>query len=305
MRFWLSLEVLANGGSGVTWLTRILIVMKTSAFTIISPARHQLGEGIFVDDQVVTWVDIDTDELFVLTPERETKRYGVPVKPSVVLHRTNSSLVVGCDTGLCEFDLETQKMRDLASFPHEFDAIHFRSNDGCRLPDGRFLLGTMHRQYPEKFSGEIYLFDSGERGRALGVPVNIPNGFVVSANGGILVADSHSGHIDRLEFDRFGRCKIAARWNHKLSSSGTPDGACSLPDGSVLFAYWGGGKLVQFSSNGRKIDEIEVPVPRPSNCKYRKSDGRLYVTSAGASTGTAASQADLSGHTLSCSVVFN
>jgi sugar lactone lactonase YvrE len=64
-------------------------------------------------------------------------------------------------------------------------------------------------------------------------------------------------------------------------SQGTPDGMSITRDGYLVVALWDGSRLEVFSPEGRKIEEIQLPVKRPTSCTFAGADGTtLVVTSA-------------------------
>ncbi len=62
---------------------------------------------------------------------------------------------------------------------------------------------------------------------------------------------------------------------------------------------------MQFDPDGHVIDEIAVPVRQPSNCKFRDTDKRLYITSASDGLEITSESNAYCGHTLSCCVEFD
>jgi sugar lactone lactonase YvrE len=56
---------------------------------------------------------------------------------------------------------------------------------------------------------------------------------------------------------------------------------CITHDGYLVVALWDGSRLDVFSPEGRKIEEIQLPVKRPTSCTFAGAGGTtIVVTSA-------------------------
>lgn len=81
------------------------------------------------------------------------------------------------------------------------------------------------------------------------------------------------------------------------ATKGIPDGMTVTNDGLLVVALWDGSRLEVFSAEGKKIDEIPLPVKRPTSCTFGAADGAtLLVTSSGQDLDLAAQP--LNGKTL-------
>ena len=81
------------------------------------------------------------------------------------------------------------------------------------------------------------------------------------------------------------------------ATKGIPDGMTVTNDGLLVVALWNGSRLEVFSAEGKKIDEILLPVQRPTSCTFGGADGAtLLVTSSGQDLDRAAQP--LNGKTL-------
>ena len=66
------------------------------------------------------------------------------------------------------------------------------------------------------------------------------------------------------------------------ATKGIPDGMTVTNDGLLVVALWDGSRLEVFSVEGKKIDEFQLPVQRPTSCTFGGADGAtLIVTSSG------------------------
>lgn len=165
-------------------------------------------------------------------------------------------LLIADEVGLRLFDLRDGSHEAVAEL-EEADRVT-RSNDGRADRQGGFWIGTMGKQ-AEPCRGAIYRFYQGEM-RRLMVPVTIPNALCFSPDGRLAYfADTHLGKI----------------WNWQLGSDGwprgepalfldlgamdlAPDGAVIDSDGAICVACWGAGRVVRFSAEGRRLNEMPV-----------------------------------------------
>ncbi len=72
-------------------------------------------------------------------------------------------------------------------------------------------------------------------------------------------------------------------------NSATPDGLCLDSAGNIWTAIWDGSKVLQLSPEGKILQEVRLPVSRPTSIAFSGSEFKdLYITSA--STGLTAKQ---------------
>ncbi len=81
--------------------------------------------------------------------------------------------------------------------------------------------------------------------------------------------DADGSASNRREFARFGE------------GDGYPDGMTVDAEGCLWIAFWDGWCLRRLSPEGERIDELRVPVQRPTSCAFggERLD-RLFITSA-------------------------
>ena len=271
-----------------------------SEVKVFHESRASLGEGLFVDkaEQRVLWVDINNSALYSKSLDGAClSQYRIGGFPSAVLNVENEKATVCVISGLIEYDLATGDSRVLSENPESDGDEIFRLNDGVMLPDGRFIYGTM-QTVPSGPSGGLYCFNGSET-VSLGVPVGIPNGFVVLEEPNILIADSLTREINLFEIDeverrlRFVRC-----WHDFSSEHFTPDGGCTDYNGNVYFALWDGSGVAVLDYSGNLIEIISLPVPRPTNCKLAGGNRLLVTTAREGLTHDQVRQAPLSGSVL-------
>lgn len=248
-----------------------LVISKMAQTHIINPYTAVLGEGIIATPDGPAWVDIEARK--VIWAERV---YDLPKHiPSVIFEAHATHLMLGTHLGICHL-LRDGRVEMLFALS-DFDSADFRLNDGCKLSDGSFLVGSMSRTSIDDRPGHIYRFTRGGQNFRYDWPCHIPNSFIELDDGRVLVSDSHRQTIYALSP---GDEDLAvAPWYHAAGAA-TPDGGCRLPNGQICLAMWDGFALCLFDQAGQLIDEIALPVARPTNCFYDAADGGFYVTSA-------------------------
>jgi sugar lactone lactonase YvrE len=240
-----------------------------------------------VAEQALYWIDIQEPAVHRFDPASgEDRRWSVPDEIGcLALHATGDRAIVGLRSGLCELQLSTGALRELARAP--FDPALFRFNEGGCDRTGRFWLGTMYdpknpNLKPAQLKGEWHSY-SGREGlvphRDFAV---IPNGLGWDADFRTMyVSHSQDRAIYAYEFDaeagRLGDRRIFATIPQAL---GIPDGCAIDADGGYWSALHGGGRLRRFRSNGEFDYDVHLPVSLPTMCAFGGAAlDTLYVTS--------------------------
>jgi sugar lactone lactonase YvrE len=237
--------------------------------------RCILGEGLYLNEVTVGWVDINTNRLFVDDSKGLTE-FNIRNKPSVILQVFNNSVILGCDVGIVVFDTVTRQEQVLRGVLGNHDLGLFRSNDGGSY-DNYSLLSFMHRHNPLDNAGYVYII-IGDTWTLLDQSISIPNTFIEIQRSKILISDSLNGQIWLFELDSRGGLVNKSLWA-EIESGAAPDGGCMIGD-FVLIALWDAAAIGVFNKNGNLIDKIAIPAIRPTNCKYDAKNSQLWVTSA-------------------------
>lgn len=226
-----------------------------------------LGEGLFLHKGTPYWVDILDNKLFIGLNEI----IKLDFIPSCVLFADDEKIIIAGDIGIVSLNLlgEITSIQEIA----EHNPKTHRMNDGASLKDGHYLVGSMAKIQPEKNPGFIYKIDK-DQVKKLEKKFNIPNGFILIKEG-ILIADSHSKEI--FLFNVFN--EAFNRWTI-FNSNGSPDGGCLNKKSNPIFAIWDGACLQEFDCLGKNLHKINLPVKRPTNCKYSSQENCFFVTTA-------------------------
>lgn len=262
-------------------MTRNDNAQAVSTCNVFHDARASLGEGLLIDraGQQVFWVDINKGKIFRRYFVGQFYReYSVGGLPSVLL-RLDGHVLVFCDNrGLASLDIDNGDVVRLSDNPDTASNEKFRSNDGVELAGGSIIYGTMECS-PTGVNGGLYYYD-GLTTKSLGIPIGIPNGFIRLSDTDIVIVDSFMKSVDLYSVDcSNSTIRFKRRWHDFSSNRFTPDGGCTDYKGNVYFALWDGSGVAVLDYSGNLVQIIELPVPRPTNCKLA-GDNRLLVTTA-------------------------
>jgi sugar lactone lactonase YvrE len=163
-----------------------------------------------------------------------------------------------------------------------------RSNDGCCDAAGRFFAGTMdHEEAPH--AGSVYRLDAAGPDGSIPSPVEIFDGATVS-NGidwspdstRMYYVDSAESRLDVLDYDLAAGAVSGRRPLVEFPEAyGAPDGLTVDAAGAIWVAFWGGGVVRRFSTEGRLTGVVALPVPRVSSCTFGGPNlDELFVTTA-------------------------
>jgi sugar lactone lactonase YvrE len=159
----------------------------------ISSHRCELGEGLFISGTLLAWLDIAADRLYISEGPR-VQAIDLPVKATVILDCVDDVLVVASAEGLGSVSVSTGVYELHDGTVAALCASSFRTNDGCQLSSGSYLVGTMHASLPAEAPGTVLLLNGGAVQRVI-ENIFIPNLFVELPEGGVLIADSLQGTI--------------------------------------------------------------------------------------------------------------
>jgi sugar lactone lactonase YvrE len=156
-------------------------------------------------------------------------------------------------------------------------------NDGKVGPDGAFWVGSIEETPERSPVGSLYRISADGRCRRISTGYRVSNGLAWSADGRAMFhSDSRGPTIDRWDFDpatgMVGSRTAIRTLSDKL---GRPDGgACDVAGG-----YWSAGVsagcLNRFDFDGKLVQQIDLPEPRPTMPCFAGPDMQtLFVTAA-------------------------
>jgi gluconolactonase len=185
------------------------------------------------------------------------------------------------EKSLIEIDAKTKKYKVLAK---EYQGKPFNNvNDLTIAPNG-----TIYFTDPS-WSGKttdiqgIYAYSPKKALRRVAEINQQPNGIAVTPDGKWLYVD-RSGAADLWRYKILpdgtlseGTCLI------QLEKGSSPDGITIDAHGNIYIAQFGNDKIAIVSPQGKLIQQVELPVHKPTNVELFKADERvLFVTCGGA-----------------------
>lgn len=237
--------------------------------------RCSLGEGLFVKMGTAAWVDIDNDKIY-LYREDKLEEINLDFKPSVIFDINESKIQLGCDIGIVDIYIN-KDINHLRKNDHFIDhnMHNYRSNDGGFCGKSK-IIGFMHRSNPEK-AGYIYSVQEDSY-HLIDSSIHIPNSFIELNPLEILVSDSYKNKIWLFKLDDDGKLIKKSLWA-KLDKNLCPDGGCMIND-RIFLTLWDSAAIAIFNKSGMLLSKLELPILRPTNCKYDYDKSKLWVTSA-------------------------
>jgi len=236
------------------------------------------------------WVDIDGMALHSLDFEpgdgaalrpRSSQRHDFTQKVCSLGLTRSGRLLLALADGVYYFDAATGSLALLVR--PEPDRPDHRLNDGKVGPDGAFWVGSVEETPERAPVGSLYRISADGRCRRISTGYRVSNGLAWSADGRAMYhSDSRGPSIDRWDFDpATGTVGSRNAIRTLTNEDGRPDGgACDVAGG-----YWSAGisagRLNRFDADGKLVQRIELPQPRPTMPCFGGPDMQtLFVTCA-------------------------
>ena len=229
-------------------------------------ADADLGEGPCWDPrrQALVWVDILRREVHLTTPD-EDRVLTTPDYVGAVVPASGGGLLLAMD-GFATLDVDSGAIRQVAAIQRDPSV---RMNDGKCDPAGRFWAGTMHvDEVPG--AGALYRLDGPASATCVIAPVTISNGLGWSPDGAwMYYIDTPTRSVRRYAFDvAGGTLGPGSELVDTSAHAGFPDGMSVDAQGNLWVAFWDGGAVRCFSPEGTLLEELQVPVRRPTSCTF-------------------------------------
>ena len=251
---------------------------------LLLPTRSLLGEGPVWDarGQLLYWVDIHGKWIHSFCPvQGEHRQWSLPVRPSALAVCTElDRLVVAAEHGLGFFSPSSGEwtpwleLEDRAQWPLN------RTNDGRCAPDGSFWVGTMHDEVAGR-TGSLYRIEGSGRVDRVVTDLGIPN-TLAWTNERFYFGDSLDRRV--MSFPWGGALELGEPSDFVVLPEGPacPDGSALDSEGRLWTCVWDGGRVECRSPAGDLIQEVHLPVQRPTSCAFGGANlDRLFVTSSG------------------------
>jgi sugar lactone lactonase YvrE len=226
------------------------------------------------------WLDIEAGTLFRYHPHNDhIETFSLGKRAGCFAFRQKGGLVIATENGLAFWNEQHGLSPNFIDLYPKGSANMM--NDGRVDAAGRFWVGSKGPQG----TSSLFCLDLDGKVTTVLEGVTISNGIDWSPdNRYCYYVDSGAATLYRYRFDLeqgmlyapevFFRPRKAAR-------TSTPDGLCVDQAGNIWVAIWDGSCILQLSPEGEVLQEIRLPVNRPTSLTFGGEDLRdLYITSA-------------------------
>jgi sugar lactone lactonase YvrE len=205
--------------------------------------------------------------------------WDTPFRICSLAPRLAGGFIAGTDRGFATVDLDASTFEPFADPEPERPGNRF--NDGKLDRGGRFWAGTMDDS-ERSASGALYRLDRDRSWQRLDDGYKVTNGPAFSRDGRRMYHnDSALQTTFIFDLDDAGmptNRRLFARYGE---GEGFPDGMTVDSEDCLWIAFWDGWCVRRFSPEGERLEEISLPVQRPTSCAFGGEGlGRLYITSA-------------------------
>ncbi|MFH5878267.1 SMP-30/gluconolactonase/LRE family protein [Arthrobacter sp. NA-172] len=257
--------------------------MKSKHVDIAIDAAADLAEGPWWDEQrqELLWVDIFAGRIHVLDPASGLDRsidVGQPI--GMVARRQSGGLVCAVRDGIVFIHTDGNAFE--LAVPIESAIPGNRMNDGACDPAGRLWAGTMATDLSPS-AGSLYRISSTLQVTPVLSNVSISNGLDWSPDGQTFYfTDSTTKRLDAYDFDidtgEISNGRVLVDLPDPIA---TPDGIAVDAEGTIWVAMWDGGCVHRFSTKGRLLETLDLPVTRPTSVAFGgPALNQLFITSA-------------------------
>jgi sugar lactone lactonase YvrE len=252
-----------------------------SKYLVYDERKCELGEGALWHPELncLFWFDILSKTLNT-NIDGEAKQWNFAECVSAAAWIDKNSLLISCETGLCEFSISTGDVVPIIQIEAENSIT--RSNDGRADRQHGFWVSTMGKN-AENEAGAIYRFCRGEV-RKLHDNVTIPNSICFSPNGEYAYfTDTPTKKIMRQALDQATGWPISDPdvYLDFTNQNGGPDGAVTDENGNIWVAFWGRGCVEGFDPSGNSVGRLNFPATQTTCPAFGGQDFKtLFVTSA-------------------------
>lgn len=232
--------------------------------------------------QRLWFVDINRPALHRFDPASgRDESWPMPESIGCVAQAADGGMIGALRSGIYRLDLAGGQHRKIAGAP--YDPAGTRFNDGRCDRQGRFWAGSMFEPRKEPV-GALYRLD-GDRliPQEIVGGVSTSNALAWSPDGTVMYhADTNSHRVHAHDYDiRTGSLSNRRVFLDLTATGERPDGAAVDAAGNYWVAFYGAGKVVQFSPAGKRLREILLPVKAPTMpCFGGPELKTLYITTA-------------------------
>jgi len=250
----------------------------------ITAITAALGEcPVWDAAQARLWfIDSRKGHIYCIDPQTgASTHYDVPPPAGSFALNDDGNLIVALKEEIVLLDTANGEWRTLA----RIDVSHpnLRLNDGAAMPDGSFVVGTMHifRESGETPLGGIYRLNGDATLDKLDGGIGVANGPTVHpVNGRFHIADSAAKTLWSYAMGRDGALTDRREFANTEALGSAPDGCCFDTQGGMWTALVHASAIARFDGQGRMTDRIDLPLAHPASlCFGGPQLDDLYVTS--------------------------
>jgi sugar lactone lactonase YvrE/DNA-binding IclR family transcriptional regulator len=253
------------------------------AVRLLVGVRNVIGECPVFDaaNERLFWVDMYDPAIwrFDLRSGRLVSFY--PGEMVTALALVPEGMLAAAQSNLWLIDPDTgDRIRSLGHPEKEIPTNRF--NDGKCDRSGRLWVNTMDFNFARN-AGALYRLDPDAGFRTMDTGLTVPNGMGWSPdNRTMYLADTADRVIYAYDFHEesgdISNRRIFARVSDSVP--GAPDGLAVDANGNLWVAMFDGWCISEFAPDGTLMNEIIMPVPRPTSCAFGTDNKTLLVTSA-------------------------
>ncbi|MCA8887756.1 MAG: SMP-30/gluconolactonase/LRE family protein [Parvularculaceae bacterium] len=239
-----------------------------------------LGEGPLWDERIgrLIFLDIKGEKLFLYDPDNgSTQTLDAPGMISALALATDG-YVCAFQNGFARLSIDESRIELMKIADPEPDIPGNRFNDGKIDPDGAFWAGSMDNAEKDADAGAWWRLGRDGEVRKIDAGYHVTNGPAFDHERGLVyLTDSARQIVYRAKFVD-GKLADKSAFLRFCDGDGYPDGMEVDAEGALWIAFWDGGAIRRFSPEGEWLQEVALPVPRPTSLAF--VDRRIYVTSA-------------------------
>ncbi len=234
------------------------------------------------EEQALYWTDTESYMIWSLRESdegSEIRKWSISLPVTALMRRENGRFILVTKTGPAVWDPTSNTCELIANPLVEHPELSF--NDGAVDRQGRLVTGTMNHVDHIREDGNLYQLDEHFTLKLMDSGLSVANGISFSPEGDTLyVSEQFKGRILAYDYDSDrGTLKHKRIFAEVPQEEGLPDGLVVDAEGYVWNARWGGGRIVRFSPEGRKVHEIIMPVPITACLAFGgESFHDIYVT---------------------------
>ena len=262
--------------------------------------KHEdiVGEGpLWISKECrLYWIDIYGKKIHMLKWDSgNSESKTLPFSPGCIADMGRNFLLIAHDTSLSLLSWEDGSLKKLHELSEDSERVRY--NDGKCDPSGRFICGTLDKydELTRVLGQNLKIESTGPRGKLycfsprsmepviLEKNITTSNGLAWNKEGSsFYYVDTPTRQIVKYDYDiDNGTIKGKNIFFNIPVEWGSPDGMTVDAEGNIWLALWDGWKVLKIDSNGKLVDELILPVKRPTSCIFAGPDlDTLVITSA-------------------------